>query len=163
MCAFIRKTVTPEKALYRLETLCAASEQCSYELYVKLKRWGISAADSEAIMDSLVRRKFVDDSRFAVAYVRDKYRFGRWGRRKIALALSQKRIDRTIINEAMEAIDSGEYVEILAGVMRSKARCIKEGNSFEGRTKLFRSVASRGYETQMIASLISKNEIWGED
>lgn len=162
MCAIARKPVTPQQALVRLESLCAASEQCQYEIMQKLRRWGISAGDSDEIIKSLVSRKFVSDSRFAVAFVRDKYRFGKWGRRKIALALAQKHIGREQIYAAMDEIDQEEYSEILRSLMRVKAKTNKEGNSFEGRTKLFRSIASRGYETSLIASFINSPEVWGE-
>ena len=161
MCALTRKPITPQQAMIRLETLCASSEQCTYELRQKLFRWGVGSSDSEKIIESLQRRKFVNDERFTEAYVRDKYRFGKWGRRKIAMALAQKHIDRHVVADALDAIDEDEYAEILISVMRSKARGIKEGNTFEGRTKLFRSVASRGYETSLISSYIALDEIWG--
>lgn len=157
------KSVTPQQALVRLETLCAASEQCSHELLVKLSRWGISAADSKMILESLTRRKFLSDKRFAEAYVRDKYRFGKWGRRKIALGLSQKRIAGDTIREALDAIDEEEYAEILRNVMRSRARTIREGNTGEGRNKLYRAMLSRGYESALIASFIREGETWGEE
>ena len=162
MCAFSRKPITPEQALTRLETLCAASEHCTHELRMKLANWGIQAADASEIIKSLERRKFLSDSRFAIAYVRDKYRFGKWGRRKITLALMQKRIERDAINNALAEIDEEEYQEILFQIMRTKARAIKEGNSYEGRTRLFRSIASRGYETSLISKYIADNRIWEE-
>ncbi|MDE7154311.1 MAG: RecX family transcriptional regulator [Muribaculaceae bacterium] len=160
MAPLRQKTVTPQQALVRLETLCAASEQCSHELLVKLTRWGISASDSKSILESLTRRKFLSDKRFAVAYVRDKYRFGKWGRRKIALGLAQKRIDRNTITEALDSIDDEEYNNILRAIMRSRARTIKEGNSYEGRNKLYRAMLSRGYESSLIASIIKDSDLW---
>ncbi|MDE6267132.1 MAG: RecX family transcriptional regulator [Muribaculaceae bacterium] len=147
----------------RLESLCATSEQCTHEISQKLIRWGIDRNDAEKILSSLIQRKFVSDERYAVAFVRDKYRFSKWGRRKIMLALMQKHIDKQSINAALNEIDNEEYIEILFSVMRSKARSIREGNSFEGRTKLFRSVASRGYESSLITSFIAENEIWEND
>lgn len=163
MCAFPRKPITPEQALARLEALCAASEHCTHELRMKLANWGIGATDAAAIIKSLEQRKFLSDSRFAIAYVRDKYRFGKWGRRKITLALMQKRVDRDAIDNALAEIDEEEYQEILLQIMRTRARSIKEGNSYEGRTKLFRSIASRGYETSLISKLIADSRVWEVD
>ena len=87
-----RKIVTSEKALARLEELCVRGERCESELRKKLRTWQIASADADAVIDSLRRRRFFDDARFAHAFVTDKVRFARWGRIKIAMALRYKRI-----------------------------------------------------------------------
>ena len=155
-----KKTMTPQDALMRLETLCAQSEQCTCDLRQKLYRWGISSSNSEKIITKLIKTRFVDDARFAVAYCRDKYRFNRWGRLKIVYGLRAKQITSGDINEALNAIDEKEYEEILTSVVKSKASTIKDVNTYEGRTKLFRSVASRGYESSLIAQIIKDTSRW---
>ena len=152
--------MTPQDALMRLEALCAQSEQCTYDLRQKLYRWGITSADSEKIIATLIKTRFVDDARFAVAYCRDKYRFNRWGRLKIVYGLRAKHITSSDINEALNAIDNKEYEEILTSVVKSKATTIKDINTYEGRTKLFRSVALRGYESSLIAQIIKDPSRW---
>ena len=82
-----KKPISPEKAKVRLEELCARSEQCTGDAYKKLQTWGIARSDAETIVKSLVDRRFIDDERFCHAFVRDKMRFARWGRRKIKAAL----------------------------------------------------------------------------
>ena len=56
--------------------------------------------------------------------MRDKYRFARWGRRKIELALRQKRVDADIIAEALEEIDEDEYTEVLRQLIVLKSRLL---------------------------------------
>ena len=159
-----KKTMKPQTALLRLESLCAQSEQCTFDLRQKLARWGLSLSDSEKIIAQLVATRFVDDSRFAVAYCRDKYRFNRWGRVKIAYGLRAKRIASQHINEALAAIDDVEYEETLMALIKSKAKTIKDVDTYEGRTKLFRYAASRGYESLLIAQIIRNRTLWlGED
>ncbi len=152
-----KKAISPEKALLRLETQCARSEMCTHEALTKMARWGLNANDAAAILKSLKSRKFIDDARFARSFVRDKYRFQRWGRRKIAYALALKHIPRLLIEEAMGEIDEREYGEILAALIASRARALgEEAHTYEGRTRLFRTAASRGYESSLIAPLLSK-------
>ncbi|MDE6311284.1 MAG: RecX family transcriptional regulator [Muribaculaceae bacterium] len=152
-----KKPLTPEKAMLRLETRCARSEMCSREAMEKMARWGLPAAEASAILDSLKARKFIDDARFARAFVRDKYRFQRWGRRKITYALALKRISRPMIDEALAEIDEREYREILAGLIAARARAIgADACTYEGRTRLFRAAASRGYETEFISAELKK-------
>ncbi len=148
------KPMEPERARLRLEELCARSEHCEYELRQKLYRWKVSASDSETIMKSLIYRRFVDDRRFTRAFVRDKVQFGRWGRRKIALALAAKRVDRSIVDDALDEIDDQEYEQNLRDILTSKARTIEEPRTYDGRTRLFRFAASRGYEPDLVARII---------
>lgn len=143
-----------------MEALCARSEQCSFDIETKLRRTGLSYGQCIEIIESLQKRRFIDDRRFATAFVNDKYRFARWGKRKIKLALAQKRITGDIASEAIESIDMTQYIEILRELMKSKSRSINEGNTFEGRTKLFRFAASRGFEPDLISNIIREEDIW---
>lgn len=156
----MNKKITPEKALARLQDLCVRSEQCSFDLRRKLSNWGLSADASEKIIRVLSADKFIDDNRFAEAYTRDKYRFSGWGRMKISMHLAAKRISSKTIDNAMLAIEQEEYETIALKALRAKARTLKEGNTYEGRTKLFRFGVTRGYETALVASLIKSGAVW---
>ncbi len=155
-----KKQPTKEQALIRLEALCARSEQCTADILTKLRRMHLSSDDIAGIIESLKKRKFIDDSRFAASFVNDKYKFAKWGRRKIRMALARKQIFGAAADEALETIDDEIYHDILTGIMKVKARSITEGNTFEGRTKLFRFAASRGYEPDLIAGVIRQRNLW---
>lgn len=156
------KPITAENARIRLENLCARSEHCEWELKEKLLRWKISTCDIESILTELRESRFYDNRRFASAYVRDKMMYNRWGKRKIAVSLMAKRIPRDIIKDALYEIEEDSYREVLITLMRAKATRIDEGNTYEGRTKLFRAVASRGFETSLITDIIRNERIWPE-
>lgn len=150
-----------EKAAARLEAMCAASERCSWELLQKLRLWGVSRDDAQEIVDGLVERQFVDDERFARAFVRDRYRFARWGRVKIRAALLAKRVPSWMIDEALTEVDEELYLEALYRLLSAKIGSLKdEAFTYEGRTKLFRYAASRGYEPGIVADAIRSDELW---
>ena len=148
------KVIPPEKALIRCEELCARAERCEHELREKMRAWRIDSRDIEAIINSLTTRRFLDDSRFARAFVRDKYRFARWGRRKIAMALKQKRIDSDTIDEALEEINQEEYTAVLRTLLKANAAHMDRPLSYDDRVKLFRFAVARGFETQLISSML---------
>lgn len=148
-----RKPLRPEAAMIRLEELCARSEQCVSELRRKLAGWQIEPDDADAIIRSLKTRRYVDDARYAAAFVRDKYRFARWGRRKIHMALRQKRIAEDLIDEALGNIDEQEYAEILGHILKAKARTL-DMDVYEDRMKLFRFALARGFEPDLIKKLM---------
>ena len=150
------KHITAEAALVRAEELCARSEHCSGEIREKLYKWGIGEAEREKIIAQLIERRFVDDERFARIFARDKVEFSGWGRRKIALALYQKHIDRKIINDTLTGIDPERYEQRLHEVLASKHRTIPDADTYEGRTRLYRFAASRGFEPDLIAKILRK-------
>lgn len=148
------KVLTAEQALTRAEGLCVKAERSTDEIRQKLRQWGIGERDSAAIMQSLIRRRFIDDRRFARAYVRDKLRFSHWGRLKIARGLRLKGIDRDTAAEALDEIDPDEYTEILARIIAVKRRTLQNPDTYESRAKLLRFAASRGFEPSLALPLI---------
>lgn len=152
----MKKPINPQEITTRLEALCARSEQCTYDIRRKLMTAGITDADSKKIIAHLHEHKFVDDTRFARAYVRDKYRFSKWGRQKIVSGLFAKHIERPIIAEAMTEIDSKEYAQTAYATIRAKLRTLDDTLPwYEQRAKLLRFAASRGYEIALSNRIIT--------
>lgn len=147
--------MTPANALARLEALCARAEHCTGEMRDKLRAWKIDASEADKIIGSLVQRRFVDDERFARAYVRDKQLFSKWGRRKIAQGLAVKRVDRGIIKQALDDLDREEYLHILDSVLAARLRQDPAMlASYEGRAKLLRFAMQRGFESSLALARI---------
>lgn len=124
--------VKPEVAQAKLEELCAASERCSWEILARLRRWGIGGAEASAIIDRLAEGRFIDDERFAHAFVIDKYRFARWGRIKIRAALYAKKVPSWMIEEALTEIDDTEYADNLLQLLRAKRLSLRESGHIRG-------------------------------
>lgn len=149
---------TPDKAYERLADACARAEYCTHELREKMRRMGLAATDAEAVLRRLREGRYVDDARFARAFVRQKAEYARWGRRKIAYALALKRIDRATIADALADIDDEKYASTLHTLLAAKARANGPDalTTYDGRTRLFRFAASRGFESDAIAAAIRK-------
>lgn len=149
-----RQPLTPARALDRAEELCSRAEHCSGEIRRKLHDWGVGGADSAAIIESLVKRRFIDDARFARIFTREKVEYAGWGRRKIAAALAAKSVPRDAVAEAFEAIDEEVYRQRLADAVARKARSMDDADTYEGRTRIFRHAVSRGYEPALVIEAI---------
>lgn len=148
------RQITPEKALERLEGLCVKAEYSTGELRRKLYSWRILGEEADRIIESLESRRFVDNERFAKVFVRDKYRFNRWGRLKIRRELRVKGVSDDTSTRAIDEIDDEIYFSVLQDFINSKYRTIKRGESSEIRLKLFKSAAARGYEPDLIAGIL---------
>ncbi len=152
----IRKRLTPEQALERLEDACTRGEHSSGEIHEKLFRWGIAEHDRNTIIESLIKNRFIDDSRFARAYVRDRLTFAHWGRRKIAASLAAKRVARNITAEALAEIDETEYYRTLLHIMTVRLQRNGRPESKEEYLKLIRHGIQRGFETDLVVRALKE-------
>ena len=147
--------MSADEVLYKLAAKCSVSEQCLSDIEGKLAKYDLTDEEKTRILRHLVEEKYVDDQRYAEAYVRDKYRFNKWGRIKIAQGLRMKGIDNETISTAMEAIDEGEYLEILHDLIRTKRKSTCGNSEYEINGKLIRFATGRGFEFGVIRQCLN--------
>ena len=147
--------MTEQQILAKLTALCSGAEHCSYEMTEKMRRWEVDEATQARVMEYLTREKYVDDSRFCRAFIREKMRFNKWGRRKIELALYQKRIDKSVSAEALDDVDASEYVAILRPLLKQKERAVKANSEYEKNMKLIKFAMSRGFTFDVIKECLT--------
>lgn len=116
------KEVTEQGAYLQLAQLCARSEHCQHDLTEKMRRWGMSDEAQTRVMERLVTERYVDDERYARAFVHDKIRYNKWGRRKVEQALWQKRVDDDIRQRVLDEVDDEEYLSVLRPLLKQKRR-----------------------------------------
>ena len=150
------KILTPPEALHRAAALCSSAEHCTADIREKLARWGVTEADSRTIIDRLVQERFIDEQRYAVAFVKDKFRFSGWGRIKMRYALQQKRIDGSDIDHALATLDEEPYNDRLLELLQAKSRSIRDDDPEARRAKLFRFATSRGFESALIFNALKQ-------
>lgn len=151
-----KKKITPKQALIKAQNLCARSEKSKADIQKKLHDWQIPNADIEKIIELLIQDKFIDELRFAEYFVRDKFRFNKWGRIKITYALKQKQIPQSTINQAMSEINEQEYRENIKHELIKKQKSIKNTDDSKQKEKLIRFAQSRGYEIDISLGIIEK-------
>ena len=145
-----KKEITEQQALSRLMALCARSEHSSGDMLEKMRQWNIGDEAQARIMQRLTEGRFIDDERFARAFVNDKIRYNQWGRRKIEQALTMKRVDRQTQQRVLDEVDEEEYLRVLRPLLKSKKRSISARNEFEHQMKLMRFALSRGFSMEQV-------------
>lgn len=152
-----KKELSYEDALNKAADYCARSERSRNEVLQKMFCWGVAAPDAARIADWLEEKKFIDEERYAKAFVNDKYRFDYWGKKKIRYALRRNGIPEHIADLALEEIDESEYVGNLRKLLETKCRTIGNGSDpYKMKNTLFRLALSRGFETRFVAPIISE-------
>lgn len=144
-----KRTKTPQQALQSLMRMCARSERSSGDALRLMKRWGVTDEDARKVLARLQADRFIDDRRFAEAFVRDKLNLSGWGAYKIKLSLRAKGISREVIEEVVAPmIEATDMKERLEEIMQRKLRTLKYTTTYEAKTKLIRFAASRGYDIE---------------
>lgn len=151
-----RRTKSPEQALAALMRLCARAEKSSGDARRLMRGWGVAPADAERVLAKLRSDRFIDDRRYAAAFVREKSALNGWGVYKIRAALQRKEVDRALIDEALAALDPQGSREQLRGRLERKLRTLKGGTPYERRTKLMRYGLSLGYDFEQVGDLVTQ-------
>lgn len=146
--------LTYEEALYKSAAYCSQSEHCISELKNKLTQWSVTESDQFKIIRYLKEEKYLDEKRFAFAYVKDKFRYNKWGKIKIRMELHQKKIEKELIEVALETIDLEEYKEMIIRLAKEKEKKLTYRNEYERKGKLYRYLVGKGFEMEVINKLL---------
>jgi regulatory protein len=134
---------------------CSLSEHCIQKVREKLVQWETPKEFIQPIIDRLLDGDYINEERFARAFVKDKFRFNHWGRVKITTHLKALNISSENISIAMQEIDDEEYEKMLDEIVEKKRKTIKNGTDYEIRAKLLRHALSRGFEYNLVASKLN--------
>ena len=154
----MKKEMTEQEAYLQLATLCAQAEHCEQEMRDKMKRWEIDETVQNRIIDRLVKERYIDNERYARAFVKDKIRYNKWGRRKVQQALWMKRIDNDIQQRVLDEIDDKEYLDVLRPLLKQKRKSTKAANDYELNQKFVRFALGRGFTFDIIRQCLEVDE-----
>jgi regulatory protein len=157
------KPITPEEALARLQNLCSTSEKCSYDVRQKLIEYKIEPAKIAEIIQKLQKFGFIDDERFACAFVRTKHKISKWGKQKIEFQLKIKHIPDAIIAKALDEINDDLYIETITSELQKKLKTAKAKSQQELTAKLMNFALSRGYDYNLAYEIIKKLSVKREE
>ena len=152
------KQKTEQDAYLTLAALCAQSEHCQHEMLEKMRRWELPEEEQARVMQRLISERYVDDERYARAFVKDKVRYNKWGRRKVEQALWQKHIDEDIRQRVLDEVDDEEYLSVLRPLLKQKRKSTKANSDYELNQKLVRFAISRGFTYDIIRQCLDVNE-----
>ena len=144
----MKQEMTEQEAYLQLAALCAH----------KMRRWGLDEQVQERVVARLVKERFVDDERYARAFVKDKVHYNKWGRRKVQQGLWMKRIDEDIQRRVLDEVDDQEYLEVLRLLLKQKRKSTKAASDYELNQKLVRFALGRGFTFDIIRQCLDVDE-----
>ena len=150
--------MTEQEAYLQLAALCAQAEHCQQEMRDKMRRWELDETVQNRIIARLVKERYIDDERYTRAFVKDKIRYNKWGRRKVQQALWLKHIDTEIQQRVLDEIDEKEYLDVLRPLLKQKRKSIKAANDYELNQKLVRFALGRGFGFDIIRQCLDVDD-----
>ena len=142
--------LTPDRVLDKMAKYCAYQERCVKDVRDKLKAFDIHEEEQQKILAYLLDNRFVDDERFAKAFVRGKINQSGWGINKIRFHLIQKGIAKEIIDEALGQTDEEGYRQKLIDILKTKSKTVKAATDFEKKRKLAAYAMQKGFEGNLV-------------
>ena len=150
------KTYTVEEALSKLQNYCSYQERCHQEVRRKLVSMRMIPEAIDQIIVALLDHNFLNEERFAKAYVRGKFRIKKWGRRRLTLELKKKEIGIFNINQAISQINELDYLEVFNDLAESRLSFIKESNKLKKKKKLADYLLYRGWESHLVYQKVNE-------
>ena len=154
----MKKEMTEQEAFLQLAAICAQAEHCEQEMRDKMKRWELDETVQNRIIERLTKERYIDQERFTRAFVNDKIRYNKWGRRKVQQALWLKRIDQEVQQRVLDEIDDQEYLSVLRPLLKQKRKSIKAQSDYELNQKLVRFALSRGFTFDIIRQCLDVDD-----
>lgn len=144
------KTYTVEEAIAKLMRYCAYQERCHKEVTQKLIEMRMTAVAQEHIIAKLITDNFLNETRFAKAFARGKFRIKKWGRLRIVRELKFRDISSYNIKEALKEFTEEEYLENFHQLADQKIQQLGNLPHLKQKQKLMDYLAYRGYEKPLI-------------
>ncbi|MBP3229019.1 MAG: RecX family transcriptional regulator [Bacteroidaceae bacterium] len=146
-----KQPLTAEQALNRAAAKCAAQECCVSDIVAACLRWGLVLDEAESVAARLEAEGYIDENRYARAFVHDKVAYDHWGRVKIRAALRQKGISDSDIRAALDTVDEEQYEANLCAFLKAKSKSLPaETDERKGREKVAAAALRRGYEPELV-------------
>jgi len=151
-----QKSYTVDEATKVLEHFCTYQERCHKEVEKKLYDLNMIPEAKEKIILHLLQHNFLNEERFAKAYVRGKFSIKKWGRIKIVNELKFRNISSYNIKTALQEINEEDYLNTLQSIAEKKLPLVRETNLFKKRNKLSTFLISKGFETTLVYKITSQ-------
>lgn len=143
----LKKSAVEDKAYDRALNLIARRPRSRWELEDYLKRKDYDKEIVEKTLNKLSERGYVNDVKFAEAWVRSRRLLKPTSKRRLILELRQKRVDSEAIEKVLEEDETDEREVLRDLVARKRKR-------YPDKLKFMQYLARQGYNYDDIKSVL---------
>lgn len=143
--------------LEKLRKYCAYQERSHADVTQKMWDLKIPMEWRDEFILSLMKENFLNEERFARAFVRGKFNIKKWGRIKIIQGLKQHQVSTKCVQLALTEIDHDAYWNVLRETIEEKRSKLKEKNPWKRKSAIYRFATQRGFEGELINEVLSES------
>lgn len=140
----------PQETMARMRGWCDRQERCHKHVQDKLADWGYFGHKAQEIISELIASNYLNEERFARAYVSGRHRIKGWGRKLIVQHLKALRISEPCIKLGLKELDPAEYDQTLDNWIDRKMHQWKGLKPFDRNGKVAQFVIRKGYEADIV-------------
>ena len=131
-----------EELKTRLERYCAYQERCHQEVKNKLRQLGAFRDTSDAVISHLIQNDYLNETRFAMLYVRGKFSIKKWGKKRIVNELKIRKITTYNIDRGLKQISEKDYQHTFDKLAQKRWEDLKKRKNHLRKKKEIDSVSS---------------------
>lgn len=150
----LNKRLTPLQATEKIKQYCSYQERSHSEVKRKLYGYGLYGSDVEQILVSLLEENYLNEERYATAWVGGHFRLKKWGRNKLVQGLKQQGVTGYNLTLALAQINEEEYRQTLATLAEKKWNTLATETLQARQAKTFAYLQQKGYEPSLISPAI---------
>lgn len=151
-----KKTYDRKTAKLKAADFCAYQERSQQQVRDKLYDYGLHYDEVEEILTELIMEGFINEERFARAFIGGKFRMKKWGRKKILQSLKPHKISDYCVRKGMEEIDPDEYWEALLNQTEKKYNQLSGNSAYIIKGKLTQHLYAKGFESDLIREAVEQ-------
>ncbi len=149
----LKKNAIEDKAYMRTLDMLMRRSRSEWELRDYLKRKDYEQDVTEKTIARLVRAGFVDDKKFATAWVENRRLLKATSKRKLQMELKQKRIDSQIIDQVLSEDETDER-DVLKDLIAKKSQQTR----YQDPQKLMAYLMRQGFNYQDVKDTLENHE-----
>ena len=152
----LQTTYTVDEAQKKLENYCAYQERCHKEVRKKLRDMKMIPESIDKIMVHLIEHNFLNEERFAKAFVQGKFRIKMWGKNRLVRELKFRDISKYAIDVALKEINYDDYYKTIDELIKKRIEQVNEKNIYKKKKKVADYLLYRGWESNLVYEKINE-------
>jgi len=136
---------------------CNYQERCRHDVLKKLRALEVKEPEAGTLIQKLEAENLLNEKRFVQQFVNGRFKYKKWGRKKIEIELKRRNISPTQYKELLdELLPAENYQLLLTELANRKYKTIKGESTMLRKQKLFRFLAGKGFESEQINAVIKR-------
>jgi len=140
-----------------MEYYCAYQERCHLEVQQKLKEMRMIPEAIDLIIHHLITTNYLNETRFAQAFVRGKFRIKKWGKHRLTRELKMRKISKYNVTLALKEISETAYLATFHELSEKRWEQLAMEKTLQKKKKKFADyLLYRGWESNLIWEKLSE-------